>query len=489
MIGALVRWRYARTAAQLGLLVVALTIVLHGLFGPPVAPANLATVITWVHYRGLLVIGLLAVGNLFCTGCPFVLVRDAGRRVHQPTRSWPRRLRTKWIGIALFVAALFTYELYDLWALPAATAFLVLGYFGAALAIDLVFKGATFCKHVCPIGQFNFIAAPMSPLEVRTREASVCSSCRTFDCIRGRHSELPAARVAADADHGAAGHIVPAAALRMAPPQRGCELRLFLPSKVGNVDCTFCLDCVHACPHDNVAIAPRIPGAELLDDRRRSGIGRLSARADLAALAIVFVFAGLLNAFAMSAPARSVQQTLAGVLGTTSEWPALAALFALALLVLPVLLIGAAAAATRRIAANATRSVSDIAVRYAYALVPLGFGVWLAHYGFHFLTGALTIVPVAQSAVADLAGWPALGEPLWRWVGMQPGAVFPIQAGVVLLGAVGSLALAAGISERDYANRATAAALPWAAVTLLLAAATLWTLAQPMDMRGTIIAG
>ena len=55
-------------------------------------------------------------------------------------------MRVKWIGIALFVAVLFVYELYDLWAFPRATAWLVVGYFAAALAIDLLFTGATFCK-------------------------------------------------------------------------------------------------------------------------------------------------------------------------------------------------------------------------------------------------------------------------------------------------------------------------------------------------------
>ena len=40
--------------------------------------------------------------------------------------------------------------------------------------------------------------------------------------------------------------------------------------------------------------------------------------------------------------------------------------------------------------------------------------MWLAHYGFHLLTGGLTIVPVTQRAAAidDLAG-PLFGVPLW----------------------------------------------------------------------------
>ena len=126
---------------QLVLLALAAVLVAHGLFGPQLAPANLSTVLTWVHYRGLLIVVLLAAGNLFCTGCPFILVRDAARRLHAPTARWPRWLRRKWPALALFVAVLFVYELFDLWALPRATAWLVLGYFGAALAIDVAFTG------------------------------------------------------------------------------------------------------------------------------------------------------------------------------------------------------------------------------------------------------------------------------------------------------------------------------------------------------------
>jgi polyferredoxin len=484
LIGTFLRWRHARTALQLVLLAVAIVIVLHGLFGPPVAPANLATVLTWVHYRGLLVIALLAAGNFFCTGCPLILVRDAGRRLHAPARRWPRWLRTKWIGIALLVAVLFTYELFDLWSLPAGTAYLVLAYFGAALVVDLVFTGAAFCKYVCPIGQFNFMAAALSPLELRVRQPAVCGSCRTFDCIKGR---APAHAVATGT--GTAAVAVVAAAPEVAKLQRGCELRLFLPGKSGNIDCTFCLDCVQACPHGNVALGIRTPGAEILDERRRSGIGRLAERRDLAALAVVFVFAGLLNAFAMAAPAGTVLRTLANLSGIPSELPLLATVFLVTLVAAPFLLVGGAAAATRLITGERSRSTRDVAVRYVYALLPIGFGVWLAHYGFHLLAGALTIVPVVQSAAADLAGSPVLGGPQWTWVGMQPGAIFPIQVGFVLLGAIGSAALAHGISERDYRARVLAATLPWAVATAAVAGAAIWILSQPMEMRGTIVSG
>ena len=115
--------------------------------------------------------------------------------------------------------------------------------------------------------------------------------------------------------------------------------------------------------------------------------------------------------------------------------------------------------------------------------------MWLAHYGFHFLTGALTVVPVTQSAAIDLMGWAALGDPLWRWAGMRPGAVFPIQLGCILLGALGSLAVMHVISLRDYPDRPVRATVPWAVVVVLLAATAIWILFQPMEMRGMGLGG
>ena len=472
VVGRLLRWPRLRTAAQLAVGAVALVVVLHGLFGPPFAPANLATLLTWIHYRGLLIGVLLVAGNAFCHACPMVLARDAARRLHAPVRAWPRWVKGKWLAVGLFAAVLFAYERFDLWALPAATAWLVIGYFATAIVVDTTFKGAAFCKHVCPVGQFNFVASTLSPLQIEPRDGAVCASCRTVDCLKGRR--------APDA---------PAVVLR-----RGCELGLFVPTKTGNLECTFCLDCVQACPYDNVALAVRVPGEELADDRRRSVIGRLSRRPDVAALALVFTFGALLNAFAMTGPIYAVEQRLAALLGTTSEGPVLGLVFLIGVVLLPLALCGAAASLTLAATAPSlpskptaalARRFRTTAIAYAYALVPIGCGVWLAHYAFHFLTGFGTIVPVTQGAVADAIGISLLGEPDWRWLGMRPGLVFPLQVGAVLLGGLGAALLVQRISERDHPGQAWRAAAPWGVLVLLLTGAALWILAQPMDMRGT----
>lgn len=465
LVGPFLRWRHARTALQLPLFALAVVMIGHGLLGPQLAPRNLATLLTWVHYRGALVLALLVAGNVFCLACPFMLARDLARRFFRPVRRWPRRLRSKWLALGLFVLVLFFYELFDLWGSPWWTAWLILAYFGGALAVDSLFQEASFCKWVCPLGQFNFAASTLSPLEVAVREPDVCARCTTLDCIRGTPGEGDGAE----------------------PRQRGCELALFQPRKVGNLDCTFCLDCVHACPHDNVGILARLPGSELWADPRRSGIGRLSRRKDLAALALLFTFGALLNAFGMVSPVYAVQAWLAGRLGTTHEVPVLGALFLLLLVVEPVLLLGAAAWLARR-GAGTGEPLLPLVARFAYALVPLGFGVWLAHYCFHLATGLWTFVPVVQDLLAG-AGLPLLGAPDWTLGGLSAELVRPLELGLLGLGVLGSLLVAWRIAERDYPARAARAFVPWAGLCLLLGAVAVWLLSQPMEMRGTFLGG
>jgi len=426
--------------------------ILHGLFGPQLAPQNLATTYTWVHFRGALVFVLLLAGNFFCLACPFMLVRNLARKFFRPVRNWPRALRNKWLSLGLFVTMLFVYEWLDLWASPWWTAWLIVAYFAGALLIDAVFKHATFCKFVCPIGQFNFVASTASPLEVAVRDHSVCTACATKDCIRGVRE--------------------PAAPLVVI--QRGCELALFQPRKVGNVDCTFCLDCVQACPHDNVGIMSRVPAGELTTDPMRSGLGIFSRRKDLAALVVVFTFGALLNAFGMVSPVYALESWVAKVLGVNREFPVLGFVFGLFLVVEPLLLIGVAAWLTR-VWGGSREAIVAVAVRYSYVLAPLGFGIWLAHYGFHFLTGLYTIVPVTLGALGM--------QPNWGTPGLAPNVVQVVEFGFVVLGLFGSLLVGYSIAANEKVAHPSRIFVVWALVVMIMAAGAIWLMSQPMEMR------
>lgn len=485
-------WRHSRTFLQLILLGIATLIILDGLFGPPLAPKNLAGILPWVHWRGMVVLGLLVVGNLFCMACPFMLTRRLAKWALPANHHWPRPLRSKWTAIGLLFLFLWAYEAFDLWASPWLSAWLAISYFVAAFLVDGLFRGAAFCKYLCPIGHFHFVNSAVSPVEVAVRDLEVCGSCRSRDCIVGRY-EKPRTLSLSNAEKKDAASFTPAAprtGARGKLLQRGCELWLYQERKAGNMDCTFCMECIHACPHDNVGILFRPPARELWEDPLRAGVGRFSARKDLAALALLLTFAAFMNAFGMVSPIHVLEESLGKALGIGPGPITLGLLFLGGLMVLPLLLVGLAAQASSHLSRNG-RNWPEEATIYAYGLVPVGFGMWTAHYLFHFLIGGWTIVPAVQEYLADL-GAPLLGAPQWALGAMIPEAwLLPLELLFLEAGWLLSLIVTYRIARREIGERPQAvwAAAPWWALASLLCAAGVWLLLQPMEMRGTLLAG
>ena len=444
VVGRVLRARWGRRVLQGVLFLLAALIVIDGFGGPPAGAANLATSLAWTWGRALAVIALLAAGNFFCMACPFTLPRALARRFGlRAPRAFPAALRSKWVAGGLLLCFFWAYEAFNLWDRPAATAALILAYFAAAFLVDGVFRGASFCKYVCPIGQFQFAGSLVSPLEIRVREPDVCVRCSTHDCVRGNVSH------------------------------RGCELELFLPTKSGNVDCTFCLDCVKACPHDNVGLLPVLPARELWRDPPRSSVGRFGRRADLAALALVVTGGAFAAAAAMVSPFESA----------AASRPAGAAFFFAATLAAVTALVAAAAAAGRKWA-KAAGSLAEIFRRQAMTLLPLALAMWAAHFVFHLATAGPSIGPILARAAVD-AGLPAVtggGAAAF----LAPSTLSGVELLVLDLGFLLTLyagwRLAGQLSGdgrwRLFAPSALAASVLWAAGA--------WILMQPMAMRGMI---
>lgn len=588
VMGRFLRWKHARTSLQVVLLAVSALILYDGFWGPQLAPKNLAGVLPWVHWRGFVVLALLIAGNIFCMACPFMLPRRLAKKLLPANRPWPKLIRNKWLAIAVLLVFFWAYEAFDLWASPWLTAWVALTYFVAAFVIDGFFKGAAFCKYVCPIGQFHFVHSMVSPLEVRVRQPDICGSCPTKDCISGRYAQMPdtdafrhtgeSRNLAGGDESGAAeerqllrhsgasrnpgdrdgswnseeqiplrhsrkssprvgarnpSELVPRdqeampsqnqptkegserttsqmrvpAARRIsslaasegerefATPtglkliQSGCELWLFQERKVGNMDCTFCLDCIQACPYDNVGIQLRAPASEFRKlDQWHSGVGALTERTDLAALVFVLVFAAFVNAFGMVAPVYALEQWLAGQLGVTSEPVVLGLLMIVGLVALPLVVVTTAAWSSRALVGG-MEALTATATRFSFALVPIGLGMWLAHYGFHFLIGALTVVPVVQSFLADF-GVPVFGQPQWHLAAIVPDSwLVPMELLLLELGMLVSLTVGYRIARQRQGTAAEAARalLPWAVLIVALFFTGAWMMTQPMEMRGVIL--
>ncbi len=454
LIGGILRAPRSRLIFQIPLLIIALMFIYDGFTGTPLAAQNLATVGVWVHYRGLVILGLVLFGNLFCMGCPFTIPRTVALRLSGSGRRWPRALRNKWLAVAAFVGFLFLYEWLDLWAGPGLTAWIIIGYFIGAFVLEAVFAESPFCKYVCPLGTFNFVASTISPSHITVRNRDTCRTCVGKECVNG------------------------------SPRALGCGTELFPPTLRSNLDCVFCLDCARACPYDNVALAIRAPGRELVESA-------WPRRWDVSFMALVFAFAGLSNAFGMVPPFYDLQLWLSGFLNTTNEVILLALIFGILNLALPAA-VGLGAAWLSRSLSGQSESLRITFSRYAPAFVPAAVAIWLAHYGFHFATGALAIVPVFHTFLLDHA-ITALGNvPNWQLGPILPGQwILPIQTAVVLIGFASSLYVANRIGRRDFETPAVAmrALLPWLIVFMGMVAAALATFNLPMEMRGTMLMG
>ena len=416
LIGNVLRARYGRMALQSVAFVAAVLVIADGFLGQPMSAMNLAGVLPWTYVRAFGVIALLVLGNIFCLSCPFMLPRELGHRLGLARFKWPRWLRSKWIAIALMILFFWSYEAFAIWDHPRRTAWLLVAYFAAAFLVDTFFRGASFCKYICPLGQFNFAGSLLSPFSLQARSQTTCQRCTTHDCIAGNAQ------------------------------QRGCELQLFMPQKAGNMDCTLCMDCVKACPHDNIGLFAVAPAP-------------VSPRIDIAALALVVVIAAYANAWWMVAQRGKYAPVLA------------------MLAVSPLVALGA-------------RFKKELFCRFSQALLPLGLAMWAAHLIFHLFTGWASLGPVLQQAAADVH-WHLLSPPQW-------GGELPLFSAQTVL-SIQLLLLDAGLlftlylgwrRALEWAARPRPAVwllLPWAIMVAAGYAAGVWILLQPMQMRGMIM--
>ena len=433
-------------------------LILDGLRGPQVGAMNLAGVLPWIHWRGLLILSLLAAGNFFCMACPFLL---------------PRTLARRWLPAGPSLAALAAEQVAG--GGPARA--VPVGLRGIQLVGQPVVDGMAragvlrpgLChRRLLPRRRLLQVRLPHRPVQLRAvagfaagsegPRSGVCAACRTKDCIRGR-DEIP-----------------------------GCELHLFQPRKAGNMDCTFCLDCVHACPHDNVGMLARPPGSDLWHDGPRSGVGPLGKRPDLAVLVVILVFGAFANAAGMVGPVLAWRDRLGSFLGQPSPLLVTSLFYFFGLLVLPL-----AGSRRRGRSEPSLGPAHRQLVRGGDAIFvcpgPLGFSMWLAHYSFHLLTSYDTVVPTTQRFLADL-GWSALGPPHWvaaccrRRGGLAAAAGGPLPGLGTAAVAVHRLPHCLGPVAPTVASLVGAGAVGTA--DTLLCAAGIWLVFQPMQMRGTL---
>jgi hypothetical protein len=245
------------------------------------------------------------------------------------------------------------------------------------------------------------------------------------------------------------------------------------------------MDCVKACPHDNIGLYARSPAVDILDSHPRSSLGSLARRIDIAVLAHVLTFAAFANATIMVAPGRRLLQISSAMLPFTATafGSALAVAFAF------IFALGIFVLLTRMMhkAARSPHPIRTFFTRYSLALLPLGLGLWAGHLLFHLVTSLPTIPFVFRQALHDL-GVSAVNPPAWDFMdGFSVTSLLQGQLALLDGGLLISLYLGWQLSCELAPDRRWSAFAPFSLTMIALYGLAFWLFLQPMEMRNMMM--
>lgn len=453
MVRLLLGWRAFRVAAQATTAALFVLVILAGLFGRQQGGSNIATVLTWTYWWILLVLFVILFGKAWCYICPWDAIahwlerrpwRRGGRALSAGWR-WPRALRNLYPAAVLFLGLTWLELGYGVTTRPELTAYLGLLMFFLSFGTILLFERRSFCRYGCLVGRIAGLYSQFASLEIRARDMSVCrTACRTHDCYHGNTSG------------------------------EGCPTFQFLGGMTKNTYCTFCLECVHTCPHENVALNARLFGRDLV---KPTGV-----RVDEAAMVIIMLAMSTFHGITMT----PLWARLIGGLETSLSVGYLAA-FTLGmagfLAALALLYFGFVAAAYLA-ARTADVSFRQLAIRYSYSFLPIALFYHLAHNAQHFLVEGGLLMPVLSDPLGR--GWDLLGTATASPGPLAPAwGIWTLMVALIVIGHVWSLAAGHRIAGHIFPTRRLAirSQLPLLAGMIAYSVLSLWIVAQPMQMR------
>ncbi len=234
-------------ALKLVFVVLFLLVIYAGLFGSQIPERNLATLLTWNIWWAGLIFSVFFLGTAWCAVCPWDtlaqwLVRRRLWKRAEPNNSLnlrvPRRLRTIWPALLMFIALTWLELGLGITTNPYATAAVSLLMVVMATSSLAIFERKAFCRYFCPVGRTVGFYSQLAPVELRPIDTQTCADCKTLDCYYGDRDTEP------------------------------CPTWLVMGRLKQNSYCTSCGNCVSSCPNDNVAWRLRSPSVEAVQDAR-----------------------------------------------------------------------------------------------------------------------------------------------------------------------------------------------------------------------------
>ena len=463
-IAGALRSRVFRFCLQLFFVIAFLLVVAAGMFGNQNPALNIAPILTWTIWWALLIVLIMFAGKAWCYVCPWDAIAGWTEKLAlwrksddglSMGRRWPRIVRNISIATILFIGLTWIELGFGVTMKPRITAYLAIAMLLMAVVSALLFDRKSFCRYGCLVGRVSGLYALFAGTEVRARSSSVCQACHTKECIKGSETAY------------------------------GCPTFLYPGKLKTNTYCIQCMECIQACPHDNLAVNLRPWASDLAAEGK--------PRADEAYLALLMLSITGFHGLTMT-PVWGAFTDM--IRGAVDAGRVLAFSIGMAVLMLgPILVYAALVWASKRLAdagrsdgavgdGGGARSYRDYFIRYAYALLPIALFYHIAHNLEHLLMEG----PKVIARLSDPFGWN------WNLFGTAGWTIPPlvsldklwlIQVFLVLVGHVYSLWVAQKTSLRLFgsARAAFRSQLPMLVGMICFSVFSLWLLKQPMEMR------
>ena len=447
----LMRHRAFQFALQLPNFLVFILVILTGLFGVQSASANFSTVLTWVIWWAFIIFTFLFVGRLWCLMCPMGAVgewvqRGSFWRRKKENRSlnlkWPRKLRNIWPATFFFLLVTLVDHNFGLVKSPLYTAYFLILMFTSSIVIGLIFEKRTFCRYLCPVGGLIGLYSMFASTELRVKDKEVCKGHPGKDCVRGNENGY------------------------------ACPMFEFPQTLDRNNYCNYCAECIKTCPQNNIAINIRPFSVDLFKTKRKYF--------DEAALALILTG---LTAFQSIIMTTQWADWMSAITTAThlSENIVFSSLFLLtAFSPLGAYLI--ISKASIHLNGN-TDSLRTVFVYYAYAFVPIGLAMHLAHNIFHVVAEGVNMIPILSDPFGY--GWNLFGTAnlnLTPLLGIE--SIKIMQMLLVVLGyfaaAYVGYKISLNVSDKKMAFRSY---LPILLLIMAFTIVNLWILDVPMLHR------